>query len=365
MTSSAPESILDELSTLSKRQREVLYAVVTEFIATGEPVGSRTLTKKYDFDLSAATIRNVLADLEDAGFLSQPHTSAGRVPTEAAFRLFIDALMRMRQLSAADLLQIAEWYDELPPGADLLRETGRRLSELTGAPAVLLRARTEERSVVKLRFIGTRPGELLSVVVLSDGSVENRFIAVEKMPTEAELERLHNLLEGAVEGRTLSAVRDYFRSSVDLHRDELRALHSLGHSLLSAALAGADRGADVMVEGQSRLLDRPEFADAERMRGLMHALDDRERLVSLLDRTLESRRVQVFLGEETSEAMGVPVTVVAAPYERDGRPGGAVGIIGPTRMDYPFVVPLVGAAADAMSLALARSRGAKAGPDKP
>jgi heat-inducible transcriptional repressor len=352
------------VSNLSKRQREVLYAVVTEFIATGEPVGSRTLAKKYGFDLSAATIRNVLADLEDAGFLSQPHTSAGRVPTEAAFRLFIDALMRVRQLSPADLLQISEWYDELPPGGDIFRETGKRLSELTGAPAVLLRSRIEERSVVKLRFIATRPGELLSVVVLSDGTVENRFIAVDKPASEAELERLHNLLEGVVEGRTLAAVRDYFRTSIDAHLDELRALHDLGQSLLSAALDGADRGSDIVVEGHSKLLGQPEFSKAENVRGLMHALEDRERLVGLLDRTLASRRVQVFLGQETSEAMGVPVTVVAAPYERDGRPGGVVGIIGPTRMDYPFVVPLVGATADAMSAALARPRGGKPGSEK-
>jgi len=135
-------------------------------------------------------------------------------------------------------------------------------------------------------------------------------------------------------------------------------------SLVSAAIDGGARGPDVVIEGQARLLERPEFAGAERLRNLMHALDDRERLVLLLDRTLASNRVQVFLGEETSEAVGFPMSVVAAPYEEEGKLGGAVGIIGPTRMDYPVVVPLVGATARAMTVALARAREGRT-PSKP
>jgi heat-inducible transcriptional repressor len=345
------------VAPLTKRARQVLYAVVTEFIATGEPVGSRTLTKKYGFDLSPATIRNVLADLEDAGFLAQPHTSAGRVPTEAAFRLFIDALMRVRQVSADELNKIRDWFEDLPPGVDILRETGKLLSDLTNAPAVLVRSRVENRTLLKVRFIQVRPNELLSVLVLSDGSVENRFISIEKPLSDSELERLHNMLEDAVVGRTLAAVRDYFQRTLDERRDELQSLRRLGLSLMSAAMEGAERSAELVIEGQSRLLDRPEFASAEHAKETLRALEDRERLVGLLDRTLATRRVQVFLGEETTAAVGVSVSLVAAPYHgEDGTPGGAVGIIGPTRMDYPTVVPLVGATADAMSAALVRLR---------
>jgi heat-inducible transcriptional repressor len=342
---------------LPKRARSILYAVVTEFIATGEPVGSRTLAKKYGFDLSAATIRNVLADLEDAGYLAQPHTSAGRVPTEAAFRIFIDALMRVRQLSADDVSKITEWFADMPPGADILRETGRLLSEMANAPAVIVRSRAEQRTLVKVRFIPTRVGEVLSVIVLSDGTVENRFIAVERPLLESELERLHNMLEEVTEGRTLAAVREYFAQSLSEHRDELAALKNLGFSLMTAAIVGAPLHTSLVIEGQSRLFDQPEFANAEHVRELMRALEDRESIVSLLDRTLATSRVQVFLGQETTETVGYPMTVIAAPYhEEDGSPAGAVGIIGPTRMDYPAIVPLVGATADAMSLALARSR---------
>jgi heat-inducible transcriptional repressor len=359
------------MTALSKRARQVLYAVVTEFIATGEPVGSRTLTKKYGFDLSPATIRNVLADLEDAGYLAQPHTSAGRVPTEAAFRLFIDALMRVRQLSEDEVGKIREWFEVLPPGVDILRETGKLLSDLTNAPAVLVRSRAEHRTLLKLRFIPIRTGELLSVLVLSDGTVENRFISVDSSFGDGDLERLHNMLEEVVEGRTLSALREFFVQSMNERRSELAALNELGLSLMNAALEKTDRVApEIVIEGQSRLLDRPEFMSAEHAKDLMRALEDRERLLSLLDRTLASSRVQVFLGEETNAAVGYPVSVVAAPYHGEGgQPGGAVGIIGPTRMDYPSVVPLVGATADAISVALARYRDptmrARSEPDEP
>jgi len=354
------------VTPLPKRARAVLYSVVSEFIATGEPVGSRTLTKKYGFDLSPATIRNVLADLEDAGYLTQPHTSAGRLPTMAAFRLFIDALMQVQQLPEDETSRINEWMEEIGPGVDVLRETGKLLSDLSGATAVVVRARSADRTLLKLRFISTRPHELLAVMVFSDGTVENRFIKTEQVITESELERLHNLLEPTVEGRTLHAVRDEVAQGMREHRDELASLHDLGQALLRAAAEGAPRSVDVIIEGQSRLLERPEFGNVERVREILRALEDREKLVGLLDRALDSDRVQVFLGEETSSAVGYPVSVVATRYrEEDGVPGGAVGVIGPTRMDYPFLVPLVAATADAMSTAIVRQREQREHPSSP
>ena len=345
---------------LSKRARSVLYAVVTEFIATAEPVGSRTLTRKYGFSLSAATIRNELADLEDTGYLAQPHTSAGRVPTEAAFRIFVDALMQVREVSQTDAARIKDYFGEINADSDILRETGKLLSDLSGAPAVLVRVRTESRTLLTLRFIPTRPFELLSVMVFSDGTVENRFIQLEKSVSEHELERVHNMLNEVVKGRTLSAIREYFATDVSNHADEIATLRQLGLSLVRAATDNTTRGVEVVIQGQSRLLESPEFGNVERVRELLFALEDRERLLTLLDRTLGSTHVNVFLGEETEKMVGFPVSLVAAPYsEEDGGATGAVGVIGPTRMDYPFVVPLVGATAHAMSAAIRRLRDPK------
>ncbi len=336
---------------LSKRARAILYAVVSEFIATGEPVGSRTLVKKYAFSLSAATIRNVLSDLEDTGFLAQPHTSAGRVPTEKAFRLFIDALMQIRQLSNEEKHRIAQWFEELSPGTDIVRETGRLLSDLTGSAAVLVRPRIETRVVVKVRFIPTRPGEVLSVIVFSDGTVENRFISVEQELPSPVLERLHAMLEEATKGRTLAGVRDHLAKVLKDSRDEVSDLRRLGLTMVKASIDGSARVMDVVVEGQSRLLERTD-ASTDNLRELLRALDEREKLVDLLDSVLNAERVQVFLGEDTAEMAGMPVSLVAAPYTDGGIPGGAVGVLGPTRMDYASVVPIVGATADAMSAAL-------------
>jgi heat-inducible transcriptional repressor len=351
------------VSPLPKRARSVLYAVVTEFIETGEPVGSRTLTKKYGFSLSPATIRNVLADLEDAGYLVQPHTSAGRLPTHAAFRLFVDALMRVRSLPDGDATRISEWLEDLRPDADIPRETGKLLSGLSGAPAVVLRSRAESRTLSKVRFIATRPGEMLAVAVFHDGTVENRFLRVDAPISEPELDRIHRLLEDFAEGRTLHALRDAIYQRMSEQRDELHALHQLGHTLIRGVAEGVPRAADVVIEGQTLLLDQKSFGTASHLRELFLALEDRERLVGLLDRALASERVQVFLGEETSAAVGYPVSLVAARYQEGGEPGGAVGVIGPTRMDYPLVVPLVAAAAEAMSTAIARKQEAR-DPDK-
>lgn len=347
---------------LSKRERAILCAVVTEFTATGEPVGSRTLARKYELELSPASIRNVLADLEEAGYLAQPHASAGRVPTEAAFRLFIDGLMRLRQLSDDETAKISTWFGALRMGADMLRGTGRLLSDMTGVAAVLFRTRLPSRTLAKLRFIRTRPGELLGVLVLSDGTVENRFVQVEPWPSEQELERLHNMLEEVVDGRTLEALRDHFARSVDQYRGELSTLRQMGASLLNAAIDAAEQVAEIIIEGRARLIERPEFTDADRLRELVRALEEREQLVTLLDRIIETSRVQVFLGAETRDKVGFPMSLIAAPYLEDGRPSGAIGVIGPTPMDYPSVVPLVRATADAMTVALSRAADEAAAP---
>ena len=344
------------MTGLSKRERAILSAIVTEFTATGEPVGSRTLAKKYGLDLSPATIRNVLSDLDERGYLCQPHSSAGRVPTEAAFRLFIDAMMRLRRLSADDASRIAAWFGDVKQGTDIFRGAGRLLSDMTQAAAVLVRAPTPERTLQALRFMRTRPGELLGVIVFSDGTVENRFVQLESVPTDVELARLHNMLEDALEGRTLSGVRDHFARTLNEQRDELRIFREFGVSLLNAAIGAADGKPQIIIEGQARLIERPEFDTAEQLRDLVRALEERERLVVLLARIIETDRVQVFLGAETADRVGAPVSFVATRYEADGLPIGAVGVIGPMAMDYPSVIPVVRATADAMSAALSRSR---------
>src|SRR5215475_5659929 len=192
---------------LSHRAKEILYAVISEFVATGEPVGSRTLSKKAGIDLSPASIRNVLADLDELGYLVQPHTSAGRIPTDKAFRLFIDALMHEQQLSAEEHARIRAHLEALEPGPDVICEKGKLLSELTGTAAVVVMPRTEVATLRTLRFMVVGQ-ELLAVLVMSNGSVQNRFVRATM--TEKDLVAIHNLLDDVIEGRTLRELRDLF-----------------------------------------------------------------------------------------------------------------------------------------------------------
>ncbi len=345
------------MSELSSRARKILFAVVTEFIASGDPVGSRTLARKYGLDLSAASIRNVLADLEEGGFLKQPHTSAGRVPTDRALRLFIDTLMELRAISPGDQLKMSERFAEIYAVAvDPLREAGRYLSELSGAAAVIAAPRKELRTLAQLRFIPTKPGQLLAVLVFSDGMVENRFLQVDGPIADVELTRIHNLLADVIEGRSLGEVRDLFARRLADERVAVDALRRRAFELGSRAMPAPAAGGEVLIEGQGRLIDLPEYGDVARLKNLVRALEERQDLLGLLDKTLAAGGVTVFVGSEAGELGAGELSLVVAPYADHGRVAGTVGVLGPTRMDYAKVMPLVDATAAAMTEAISKAK---------
>jgi heat-inducible transcriptional repressor len=351
------------MSELNARARQVLYHCVTEYVATGEPVGSRTLSKKAGLDLSPASIRNVLADLEEAGYLRQPHTSAGRVPTDRAFRLFIDALMQVRALTTDDESSIRAKFESLEPGQNIMRETGKLLSDLTGTAAVVVAPRAQTLVLKQLRFIRTSNDEVLAVLVLKNGSVQNRF--VQMSISETELQRIHNLLDDVVEGRTLGDLRELFASRLPTERVQGDDLRRRAFELGSAAVKEAVGGeSDLVIEGQEKLLEKPDFTDAGHVRQLVTALDAREKLATLLELAIESKGGKVVVGEETGDLGGGQLAIVGAPYTAHGQTAGTIGVIGPTRMDYPRVVPLVAATADAMSEFMERSEGGRRGQDE-
>jgi heat-inducible transcriptional repressor len=347
------------MAELSQRARQVLYHSVMEYLATGEPVGSRTIAKRSGLELSPASIRNVLSDLEEAGYLVQPHTSAGRIPTDRAFRLFIDALMEVRDITPDERARIEQRFKTMERGGNVLREAGKLLSELTGTVALVVAPRAETLTLKHMRFIRTVPGELLAVLVMSNGTVQNRFVRASL--DDAELTRVHNLLDDVIEGRSLGELRELFArrlASERVRQDELRRqAFELGEAALSGAV---DRDADVVIEGQAKLFGNPEFSDHVGMKHVVTALDEREKLVRLLDATLAAKELTVVLGREAGELGGGQLAIVGAAYGEHGRPTGSLGVIGPTRMDYPKVLPLVTATAHAMTQYLER-----AGRDEP
>jgi heat-inducible transcriptional repressor len=361
--SATKPGILEGMSELSARARQVLYHCVTEYVATGEPVGSRTLAKKAGLELSPASIRNVLADLEDMGYLRQPHASAGRVPTDRAFRLFIDALMHVRALTVEETATIREKYSSLEPGQDVMRETGKLLSELTGTAAMVVAPRAETLVLKQLRFLRTGNDEVLAVLLMKNGTVQNRFLRA--AVTDAELQRIHSILDDVVEGRSLGDLRDLLARRLRGDRAQFDELRQRAFELGNEAVRGAAGGeADLFIEGQDRLLEKPEFGDAGQMRQLVTVLEEREKLIGLLDLAMQAKGGHVVVGDEVGDFGGGQLAIVGAAYTAGGQAAGTVGVIGPTRMDYPRVVPLVAATASAMSEFLHRAQGDAKEPDE-
>jgi heat-inducible transcriptional repressor len=348
---------------LPHRSRKILFAVVAEYIATGQPVGSRTLSRKYVSDLSPATIRNVLADLEDAGYLLQPHTSAGRAPSERALRAFIDALTDFEDIPHAQQRDMVRRFEEIfteseRVRSDTLRETGAFLSELSGAAAVVTTSPTDTRQLGQLRFIVIKPKQLLAVLVFNDGTVENRFIDVDECVSEKDLTRVHDLLADVVEGRTLASLRELLSRRADDERVRVDELKRRAFELGSRAVQDVASRSELVIEGGQRLVEMPEYGDVERLRQLLRALEDRNNLLALLDKTMEAGATKVFIGNESGEncELGAAnLSLVCAPYGTE-RGQGTVGVLGPTRMDYAKMVPLVDAAAAAMTAAIKKSK---------
>jgi len=303
---------------LDERHRRILFAVVTEYIASGKAVSSRRIARRYAIKLSPATIRNVLVDLEDAELLHQPHTSAGRVPTDAGFRSFVDAMATVGEISDAHRTALIRRLQHLEPGADAVRETGQLLSRLTGTAAIIARPPVTEATLDQLRFMRLSSGRALAVLVTRSGGVENRVVVTELDADDHMLERVNNYLAELVGGREATV-----ESQVERAR--------------------------VVIEGQGTLFDRPEFGDAEKIRGYLNAFEEKQKLLELLEQTLLTDGVQVFIGSEAALDGVGDISVISSPYRRDGASVGSFGIVGPTRMDYKKYIPLVGFAADVLS----------------
>jgi heat-inducible transcriptional repressor len=329
------------------RSRRILYAAVTEYIATGEPVGSRKLARRYGLDVSPATIRNELADLEEQGYLVQPHTSAGRVPTDKGFRAFVDALVRVREVAPEDKSALIGHLGQLRPGVDdLPREAGRLLSTLTGGASVVHTPPSTERHVAQLRWMPLREGQLLAVLVTRGGSVENRVVNLSRAPDARELERLHNYLTSLLGERTLAELREVVARAA---ADERSEFAERARQMVEATALAGSAAREVVIEGQTRLLGQPDFANVDKMRGVLNVLEERERLLELLDRTMAAGGVQVLIGAETLLAEAQDLSLITATYGQPGGATGSLGVIAPTRTDYQKVVPLVGFAADLLT----------------
>lgn len=330
---------------LNHRSRRILSAVVSEFLQTGEAVGSRTVTRRRGIDLSAATVRNVMADLEEIGLLEQPHTSAGRVPTAHGLRFFIDSLLKVRSLSPQEKDQIRAQSGVDVLGLDqALEQTSRVLSDITRYAGIVLAPMVEQRRLRQIEFVPmSSKGRFLCVLVTTEGLIENKIVQVGLEIDSQSLERVHRYLNELLEGLTLEEMRKRVLTQMGEEKNRYDEMVSSALALGEAAVSESSKS-KVIVSGGSNLLRAAKPGDEEdlsRMQELLRALEEKELVLELLDRTMDSERVQVFLGAETEYASLADSSVVAMKYGSEDRPAGAIAVIGPTRMNYGKVMSVV------------------------
>jgi heat-inducible transcriptional repressor len=336
---------------IGARAKKILHAVVSEYLATGEAVGSQTVTRRYGLEVSAATVRNVMGDLEDVGLLKHTHTSAGRIPTERGLRYYVDTLLRVRSLSVGEKDDIRERLGGSPDVPEVMQRTSRLLRELSHLTVVVQAPRPESDAVQHLEFVRLREGQLLAVLETASGQVQNKLVPIDFPVDLGELEHINNYLHELARGLTLEQLRVRLVEEIASDRAAHDALVARALQLASAAVP-AEAPANVLVDGQSNLLAGD--ADLERAKTLLRTLEEKDLLVRLLDRTLTAPGICVFIGAEANLADLTDVSVVAAPYGTEGRPLGTIGVIGPARMNYSRVIPLVDFTAEMIGEALTK-----------
>ncbi|MFH0901011.1 MAG: heat-inducible transcriptional repressor HrcA [Pseudomonadota bacterium] len=346
------------MAELNLRARKILNAVVQEYLGRGDAVGSRTITRRYGIGLSAATVRNVMADLEELGLLRQPHASAGRVPTTQGLRFFIDSLLKVRALSIGEKEEIRSRYGL--PDADLdgiLQRTSRVLSEMSRQATIVIAPVAERQRLEHIEFVRLPQGELLVVLVVEGGKVHNKIVTASGLPSDSSfLVRVNNYLNGLVAGLTLEEVRQRVLAELGQEKNQVDELASRALKLGEAAVR-PEGMPGVIVSGQAHLLDMGDDREyLQRARALLVALEEKERIVKLVDRTLEGEGIQVWLGAETPFAEFSDLSIVASSYGSEERPVGLIAVIGPARVNYSRVIPLVDFTAELLSQVLGQRR---------
>ena len=343
-----------QFSDLNDRSREVFRRVVEAYLETGDPVGSRSLTR--GMSVSAATIRNIMQDLEFMGLLDSPHVSAGRFPTELGLRLFVDGLMEVGPVGPEDRARIAEIMGEVPADTGvLLDRVSTALSTITRGASVVLMPRQEEAPLRHIEFVSLAPDRALVILVFADGRVENRLFTPPPGQTPSSLREAGNFLSARGEGQTLSQLRRDIAEHLARARQDL---DSLAAQLVETGLASWDADApdpQLIVRGRANLLEH-ELADLDRIRSLFDDLERKRDIARFLELAEEAEGVRIFIGGESQTVPVEDLSVVSAPYEVDGQVVGTLGVIGPTRMPYDRMIQIVDITSRLVSNALSQGK---------
>ena len=336
------------------RGQHLLRVLIQRYIQDGQPVGSRTLSKDSGLDLSPATIRNVMSDLEDLGLVSAPHTSAGRIPTPKGYRLFVDTLVRYRQPGDGDIRRIRDQIRGESDNTDgLVGAVSSMLSDFTSMAGVVTVPRAAKVTLRQIEFLPLSENRVLVILVVNNREVQNRILHTDRDYSASELQQAQNYINEHYGGSDLHKVRDRILEDLESTRDTMNQRMLDIITVAQSAMAGATDSANkYVVAGETNLMDFAELSDIDTLRQLFDAFSRKRLILDLLDRSISADGVRIFIGEESGYQIFDGCSVVTAPYHVDDETIGVLGVIGPTRMAYDRVVPIVDVTARLLESAL-------------
>jgi heat-inducible transcriptional repressor len=332
---------------LTPREQRILKAIIHVYITTVEPVASRTISQRQRMDLSPATIRHVMGRLEELGYLSQPHTSAGRIPTDKGYRFYVDSLLQVPTLPKEQLAKIHESYQSMPAGdvGDLMEATSQILASLTHQAALVLLPRLAAVVVAQMQFIRLRSQQVLAIIVARSGFISNRVIELEEDLCQDELNAINRYVASEFAGLTLPEIRRQVTRLMAQERAQydllMRRAMELSRKAFLEVSSLASFG-EVRIGGTAHIIDQPEFAQhQERMRAVLRTLEEKEKLLRILDRCIETEGVKVVIGSESAIEDVTECSLITHIYKEGEQPVGVIGILGPKRMEYPRMMSIV------------------------
>jgi len=338
----------------NERARLLLKVLIQRFIRDGLPVGSRTLSRNSGMELSPATIRNVMADLEALGLIAAPHTSAGRVPTTQGYRLFVDTLIRYKPPGRTEVERLKQQLVRQADSPDsLLGSVSSLLSDVTSMAGIVSIPKGQRAVLRQIEFLSLSDNRVLAILVINDSEVQNRIVMTAQPHTQDELQRAANYINQNYVGDDLSRIRSRLIDDLEKTRDRMNQAMLDIISVAQSAMEGVGVPKDdLLVAGETKLMDFAELSDIETLRGLFDAFSKKQVMLSLLDKSMNADGVQVFIGRESGYQILDNCSVVTAPYHIDDDNIGVLGVIGPTRMAYDRVVPIVDVTARLLESAL-------------
>jgi len=326
---------------LDERKQLILKAIIDDYIFTAEPVGSRTIARKYNLGISPATIRNEMADLEEMGYLEQPYTSAGRIPSDKGYRFYVDSLMKVKRLSKEEIKNISEIFKKITEIEDVIEETVKILSQMTNYASVILGPQLRKSALKHLQIVPLEKGKALVVIVTNTGMVEHRFIKVPENVSDSDLNRISNAMNAKIQGLTIDKITPALLREIQKEVFGCDDILNLAMNILFQSLDDHSEN-KVYLGGATNLLNLPEFKDIDKAKNFLALLEEKELLCSILTESFFlDKDLIVTIGSENKHEKVQDYSLITATYKVNGRTVGIIGVIGPTRMEYSKVISIV------------------------